>query len=146
VDPLTDFLYQMYLAVLEESPLYQIPRGSTDLVPGGPVMHGPWPAATCAAVLTIWYALGWIGLYYPQMPPKWNVTPAQWCTRLVDGDVLPPADGQTLLAQPRRWVAGHADGHACLYCTETGQNTPWQQWYVVALETTQQLPITERKP
>lgn len=44
VDTLADFLAQMHLAALEESPLYEILRGSTDLVPGAPVVHGPWPA------------------------------------------------------------------------------------------------------
>ena len=28
--------------------------------------HGPWPAASCAAVLKIWYALGWIDLHYQE--------------------------------------------------------------------------------
>src|SRR5205807_514286 len=63
VDALADFLSQMHLAALEESPLYEIPRGSTDLMPAAPGVHGPWPAASCAAVLNIWYAVGWIGLY-----------------------------------------------------------------------------------
>ena len=54
VDELKDFLCQMEIAVLEESPLYEIPRGSIYLVTP-PVEHGPWPAATCAAVLRLWH-------------------------------------------------------------------------------------------
>ena len=145
VDALADFLSQMHLAALEESPLYEIPRGSTDLVRGTPVVHGPWPAQSCAAVLNIWYALGWIGLYYPEPPPGWNVEPAEWSARLVDGQVLSQADGQTLLGHRERWLVGQADGHVCLYCTETGEATPWQLWHDMALEAAQRLPIIERK-
>ena len=145
MDALADFLSQMHLAALEESPLYEIPRGSTDLIAGGPIVHGPWPAASCAAVLNVWYAQGWIGLYYSPPPPAWNVKPADWCTRLVDGDLLSKADERALLAQPQRWLAGHADGHASLYCTDSGQTTPWQLWYDTALETAQQLPLTAQE-
>ena len=145
VDALADFLSQMHLAALEESPLYEIPRGSTDLMPAAPGVHGPWPAASCAAVLNIWYAVGWIGLYYPVPPSGWDVAPAEWCARLVDGDVLAQADGQYLLKHPERWLVGQADGHVCLYCTKAGEATPWQRWLDLALETAQRLPITERK-
>jgi hypothetical protein len=88
VDALADFLSQMHLVALEESPLYEIPRGATDLVPGTPVVHGPWPAESCAAVLNIWYALGWIGLYYPEPLHGWNVEPAEWCCSVVACGVL----------------------------------------------------------
>jgi hypothetical protein len=43
----------MHLVAVEESPLHEIPWGSTDLVAGTRVVHGPWPAASCAAVLNI---------------------------------------------------------------------------------------------
>ena len=133
----------MHLAVLEESPLYEIPRGLTDLVPGTPVVHGPWPAATCAAVLRIWRSLNWIGLYYPEPPSEWRVTPAEWCARLLDGDVLRSADAEALLGHPERWIAGHADGHACLYLSDAGEVTPWPRWHEAALEAAQRLPLTE---
>ena len=87
VDGLTDFLVQMEIATLEESPLYEIPKGSTNLVTP-PVTHGPWPATACAAVLRIWHDAGWIGLYLPDYPPGWNLLPAAWSARLVDGKVL----------------------------------------------------------
>ena len=61
VDELEDFLLQMELAVLEETPLYEISMGSIDLVTP-PVTHGPWPAASCAAVLRRWHKAGWITL------------------------------------------------------------------------------------
>lgn len=97
-----------------------------------------------AAVLNIWHALGWIGLYYPQPPSGWNVDPADWCARLIHGEVLSQPDGQTLLEHPERWLLGRADGHVCLYRTKTGEATPWQLWRDAALETAQRLPITGR--
>lgn len=139
---LTDFLSQMQLAALEESPLYEIPKGSVDQLPSGPVRHGPWPAATCAAVLKTWYAAGWIGLYYPEPPSAWNVTPAAWCSRLVDGDVLARSDAEELLDHPERWIPGRADGHACPYQTDAGEAIPWQQWHDQALDIAVRLPLT----
>lgn len=143
MDALTDFLSQMHLATLEESPLHEIARGSVDLLAGRSVRHGPWPAASCAAVLRIWHAAGWIGLYYPEPPPAWNVTPADWCARLANDDVLIRSDAEELLDHPARWFPGHADGHACIYQTEMGEPTPWQRWHDAALETAQRLPLTE---
>lgn len=86
-------------------------------------------------MLNIWYAVGWIGRYYPAPPSVWDVEPAEWCARLVDGDVLAQADGRALLEHPERWLVGRPDGHVCLYCTETGEVTPWRRWRDLALET-----------
>jgi hypothetical protein len=146
VDEMTDFLCQMQIATLEETPLYEIPKGSVDLVRGGPVHHGPWPAAACAAVLKVWHAAGWIGLHFPGYPSTWNLTPADWGARIADGDTLTGLDADELLDHPERWILGQADGHVCLYQTETGRMTPWQQWYDVALETAQRLPLREHEP
>jgi hypothetical protein len=145
MEALTDFLSQMHLAAVEESPLYEIPRGSIDLMRDTPVVHGPWPASTCAAVLRIWYGQGWIALYYPEPPPGWNITPADWCAHLVDGDVLPQAVADTLLDHPERWIADHADGQACLYQSDLGEATPWRQWYEAVVATAQRLPLADPK-
>jgi hypothetical protein len=145
VDELTDFLLQMELATLEQTPLYEIPMGSTDLVTP-PVAHGPWPAATCAAVLKLWHRAGWIGLYLPDYPPEWQLMPADWCTRLVDGDTLTGPDAEELLDHPERWLRGHADGHVVPYKTVEGQAAPWEQWRNEALDTAQRLPLRTRDP
>src|SRR5690349_733164 len=93
VDELRDFLCQMEIAVLEETPLYEIPLGSIDRVTP-PVEHGPWPATTCAAVLRLWHTAGWIGLYLPDYPREWNIVSAEWCGRLVDGEDLTGPDAE----------------------------------------------------
>ena len=139
VDELTDFLSQMEIATLEQTPLYEIPTGSVDLVTP-PVTHGPWPGATCAAVLKDWHKAGWVGLHLPDYPLEWNLTRADWCTRLVDGELTGP-DVDELLDHPERWLLGHADGHAVPYKTVNGQRTPWGQWYDRALDTARRLPL-----
>ncbi|MEN3614763.1 hypothetical protein AAH979_35165 [Plantactinospora sp. ZYX-F-223] len=140
MDELRDFICQMEIAVLEESSLYEIPLGSVDMVTP-PVKHGPWPAATCAAVLQVWHTAGWIGLHLPEHPRGWNIVAADWCTRLVDGGSLIGPDAEELLNHPERWILGHAGGHAAPYRTAAGETTPWEQWYGPALETAQHLPL-----
>ncbi|MDW5326176.1 hypothetical protein [Plantactinospora sp. KLBMP9567] len=140
MDALTDFLLQMEIATLEETPLYAIPRGSVDLVTP-PVTHGPWPAATCAAVLRIWHKADWIGLYLPDYPAEWRLVPADWCTRLVDGDTLAEPDAEELLDHPERWLLQHADGHVAPYKTAAGETTPWEQWHKEALDMAKPLPL-----
>jgi hypothetical protein len=138
VDGLTDFLLQMELATLEETPLYEIPLGSVDLATP-PVTHGPWPAATCAAVLRLWHRAGWIGLHLPDWPAEWKLIPADWCSRLIDGDTLTRPDADELLDHPQRWLLGHADGHAAPYKTVAGETTPREQWHGEARDMAQRL-------
>jgi hypothetical protein len=146
MDALTDFISQMHLAALEESPLWAIPLGSIDHARDGLVTHGPWPAATCAAVLRIWHAAGWIELYHPILPSQEAPTPADRAGRLADDGVLSAKDAETLLDHPERWMPARADGHTCLYTSDTGDATPWPQWHQVARATAQHLPLTEGKP
>ncbi len=145
VDELEDFLLQMELATLEETPLYEISMGSVDVVTP-PVTHGPWPTASCAAVLRIWHKAGWIGLYLPDYPSDWDLIPADWCTRLIDGDVLTVPDAEELLDHPERWLLRHADGHVVPYKTAGGQTTPWEQWRNKALNTARRLPLRTDDP
>jgi hypothetical protein len=140
VGELEDFLLQMELAALEQTPLYEIPMGSTDLVTP-PVTHGPWPAASCAAVLSLWHKAGWIGLYLPDYPQEWDLVPAHWRTRLIDGGVLSAPDAEELLDHPERWLLGYADGHVAPYKTVEGQGAPWEQWRNEAVEAAQRLPL-----
>ena len=111
-----------------------------------PVTHGPWPAATCAAVLRLWHQAGWIGLYLPDHPSQWELVPADWCARLVDGEALPGPDAAELLDHPERWLPGHADGHVVPYKTVEGQTTLWEQWHDEALDTARRLPLRADDP
>lgn len=142
VDDLTDFLWQMKLVVLEEAPLYEIPQGSIDNPGPYAVRHGPWPASTCAAVLKLWYAAGWIGLYFRDPPAGWNIAPAPWRSRVTDSEDLAAEDAYGLLDQPERWILEHADGHVQPYRTVEGEMTPREQWLEHAMETARRLPLT----
>ena len=141
VDELTDFLWQMEISVLETTCLYAIPQGSRDLGAGIVVEHGPWPASTCAAVLRLWYRAGWIGLYFEDPLPEWNIAPAQWRSRLVNGEDLAVPDAEALLAQPERWVLEHADGHVQPYRTTVGELTPREQWFEHVIATARRSPL-----
>ncbi|MEV4705856.1 hypothetical protein [Actinoplanes sp. NPDC049316] len=141
MDDLSDFLRQMELAALEEASLYQVPAGSVDDPTGSPRHHGPWPGSTCAAVLRLWYRAGWIGLYFRDPPPGWNIPPAEWRSRLGDDHDLASRDAYDLLEQPERWVIEHADGHVQLYRTAEGESAPRETWYEQVIETARRLTL-----
>jgi hypothetical protein len=122
-----DFLEQMHLAIDEECPLHEAAQGSIDCLPGGPVTHGPWPAEHVAAVLRAWRDAGWIGLYFPELPPG-TLVPADWQRRLLPDRTLEPADAAELLDQPERWIVGSADGHVSPYRTDLGDTIDVQRW------------------
>jgi hypothetical protein len=61
-EDLTDFEREMYLAVVEESSLAELPRGVDDRVFGGGVL-GPWNAEACSTHLLRWFDQGLIQLY-----------------------------------------------------------------------------------
>ncbi|MEV6846333.1 hypothetical protein [Actinoplanes sp. NPDC051411] len=141
MDDLTDFLWQMEIGVLEEAPLYEIPQGSIDDPGGSARRHGPWPASTCAAVLEPWYRAGWIGLYFRDPPPGWNVIPAEWQSRLTDDADLAAGDAYALLEQPERWILEHADGHVQPYRTVDGEIAPREQWFEHVIKMARNLPL-----
>ena len=127
-----DFLSQMHLAVLEECPLHDVAQGSTDLLPDGPVVHGPWPAEHVAAVLRTWYTAGWIDLYLPELPSAWKVSPAECQRRLRTNRTLDPADATDLLDQPQRWTTDRADGQISLCLNDLGATIDLQLWLDLA--------------
>lgn len=145
VDDLTDFLGQMEILVLEEAPLYEIPQGSIDDPAGSARHHGPWPGSTCAAILKLWYRAGWIGLYFRDPPPGWNVIPAEWRSRLADDGDLAAHDAYDLLEQHDHWILEHADGHVQPYRTVEGEITPREQWFEHVIESARNLPLKPHK-
>jgi hypothetical protein len=141
VDDLTDFLWQMEILVLEEASLHEIPHGSIDDPAGSARHHGPWPGSTCATILELWYRAGWIGLYFRDPPPGWNLIPAQWRSRLADDGDLTAQDAFDLLEQPDRWVLEHTDGHVQPYRTVDGEITPRERWFERVIGTARNLPL-----
>ncbi|HEY7222814.1 MAG TPA: hypothetical protein VH561_04260 [Micromonosporaceae bacterium] len=142
-DPILDFLSQMHLAVWENCPLWELPRGSTDIYSRHRrVVHGPWPAESCAAVQRLWFRTGWVGLYYPTLPAQWNLVVASWRERTAADGTLGSADAEELLAHTERWVLGMDDGHVELFLTDEGHAEPWEQWYDTALPLVSTLDLT----
>lgn len=72
-----DFTNDMYVAVVEECPLWELPLGTTDLLAGGVVRHGPWESRACAELIIRWLDKGWVELYLPDVPPQWELKPAE---------------------------------------------------------------------
>lgn len=126
MDDVADFLTQMHLAALEETRLHEVARGSIDRLPGGDVVHGPWPVQMCAAVLHAWYVAGWIELYRDRIQPEGHGKGAPGSD---DSDVLTSAASEDLFAHPHRWVIDHADGGAQLCLSDLGLDIPWHQWH-----------------
>lgn len=140
MDDLEDFLEQMEEAVGAGEALFEVPMGWLGF--GEPaVRHGPWPAATCAAVLRVWLDAGWLELVREPFPPEWDISPAEWEDRLVDGCRLTRADAADLLDHPERWGLWNADGHATLAKTGAGAAVGCDRWYAAVRATAERLPL-----
>jgi hypothetical protein len=138
VDELMDFLWSMEAAVREETALFEIPQGSWS----GGRSYGPWPAATCSAVLKSWYQAGWVGIYFRDPPPGWNIAPAEWRSRVADSEDLSAQDALALFDQPERWARKeHGDGRVQPYLTTEGDITPRDQWYEHVMDLARSLPL-----
>ncbi len=130
-DDTLDFVNQMYWAVVEECALWMLPRGATDTLPGGPVVHGPWDPDDCAELVMRWVERGWIELYLPDIPSTWDLKEADWRGRATRRDeflVLGPDDAMALLRDPTRWSVDSIDGHAALSRTALGMSVPATDW------------------
>lgn len=139
MDGTEDFLRRMEIATLDgESWLHEIPAGY--FVLGSGLSYGPWPAASCAAVLTVWYRAGLIRLHALRYP-EWNLIPSDWDSRLGDGGVLADTDAEDLLDHPERWVRDRADGYVAPRRTWQGEVSSWEQWLTAALDTARRLPL-----
>lgn len=116
-----DFAEQMYTAVVEESPLWELPRGVTDLLPGGAVTHGPWDPAECGAAITCWLDRGWVELYSPGPLRAGRQERGTFC-------VLAEDDARRLLREPARWLVETPDGSVCLSRTDAGTAVDAEEW------------------
>ena len=128
----SDIENEMYVAVVEQAPLWELPKGSIDLEPTGPVVHGPWAAQDCAAVIERWVERGLVELYLPILPAQSDVLPADWQPRGEGRDyglVLARADALALLRDPSRWTVETADGQASLSTTDLGESLELADWF-----------------
>ena len=127
----------MYVAVVEECALWELPRGATDLLPDGPVTHGPWEPRRCAELITRWLDHGWIELYLPDIPAGWNVPSATWQGRAAQRNAfltLATEDARQLLQDPKRWTVETADGQVCLSRSDAGMTIDPRDWVNAAAE------------
>ncbi|MDQ1540248.1 MAG: hypothetical protein QOH29_974 [Actinomycetota bacterium] len=134
-DSASDFASEMYVAVVEEAPLWELPGGTTDLLSDGPVVHGPWAPTECAALITRWVKRGWVELYLPDLPSEWNLKTSGWqgrTERRGDYLVLARTDALELLQEPHRWTVNSADGQASLSKTVLGTSVAVSDWFAEA--------------
>lgn len=106
-----DFLAQVALSCDEEAPLRDVPLGSTDLVPGAPVRHGPWSPDDCAEVLKAWFSVGFIGLF------------RRGASQLDD---LGAIETLSVLSHSDLWTRQSYD--VCLYTTALGRSRSLDEW------------------
>ncbi|WP_157887631.1 hypothetical protein [Frondihabitans sp. PAMC 28766] len=136
-DSYSDFVAQMQVAVREETALWELPSGSTVLLPSGNVVHGPWPARECSDVMTSWLRRNWIELYLPSLPNKWNLPGAEWRVRASFTErflLLANVDAEKLLRDPSRWTLDSEDGHVALSLTSSGADVDDREWLAAAVQ------------
>jgi hypothetical protein len=125
----------MYVAVVEECPLWELPGGSTYLLADGAVRHGPWKPRACAELIIRWLDRGWVEQHLPDVPPQWELKPADWQVRAERRgafSILARADAQQLLRDWHRWTVDSADGQASLSRTDLGMRVPVDDWLAEA--------------
>ena len=117
-----DLIYEMHAAVLEQSFLFEVPRGATEIQGSREVQCGPWDPEACSTVLTIWFDLGWVSVYMPsEQMQRWTEQPATWMSKLQTSDhpILEKSDARELLATPSSWAHDRAEGWAALLVTDS---------------------------
>lgn len=133
VDEREDFISEMYALAVEEGFLHEAPRGVTDLLPTGDVVHGPWDPEACSKVLARWHAEAMVILYVLQ--------PAQlpWqsrATELVVGSQtfyeLSAEDSAALLSDPARWQVESGEGLVCIAVSDSANAVPYETWRGIA--------------
>ena len=132
-DP-SDFVNEMYAALVEEASLWELPGGTTDLLSNGPVTHGPWQPAECAGLIIRWVERGWVELYLPELPAQWDLQRSEWeprAERRGELLILTRADSLDLLHDPNRWIVSSLDGHASLVKTDLGMTIGTNDWFAL---------------
>jgi hypothetical protein len=136
-DSYSDLVAQMRAAVREETALWQLPSGSTDLLASGNVVHGPWPARECSDVIAAWLRRNWIELYLPSLPDKWQLPGAEWRVRASYSEgflLLANLDAEKLLRDPSRWTLDSEDGHVALSLASSSTDVEDSEWLAAAVQ------------
>ncbi|WP_346620981.1 hypothetical protein [Blastococcus montanus] len=115
----SEFVEQMYLAVAEESWLWEVPMRTGD----GRGDHAPWDSAECSRQLLGWFDAGLLEVYgdppadtpRPRTAGEWRIWNSGHFLRRPDADTA-----RAVLADPSRWTPTSEDGHLRLRLTEAG--------------------------
>ena len=124
----SEFVEQMYLAVVEETWLWEVPLGVSD--GRGGHEHGPWQPDDCSRQLLAWFDAGLVELYAdppddaprPRTAAEWHVWKAGRYRRITDDGAA-----RAVLADPARWTGTSEDRFLRLCPTEAGMapGAPW---------------------
>jgi hypothetical protein len=132
-----DFRNEVFWAVQEGAFLFEVPGGATDLLPDGPVVHGPWDPDTCSSALLAWFEHGWLRL---EVPPeqlfRWDDTRRQALspdTSDPSWHVMDAHAAREVLRQPSLWTQEHPEGFLCLGLTATAPDATWRDLWTDAL-------------
>lgn len=107
-----DFSSEMYVAVIEQSFLFELALGVTDVMRDGTrVPHGPWAPSDCSAVMIAWFDRDWIFLHR---------SPG-------DDTPVPRAYARDVLLDPARWKRENAEGCFALMPTASAPDD-YRHW------------------
>lgn len=127
------FINEMHVAVAEECFLWELAGGTIDLEPEGPVQHGPWDAAACAAVMQRWLGKGLVELHLlpERLPADPGLPVPDWVRRATRRDsrlILTRNDAQWLLSHPAVWELGTIEGSVQLSLSDRGVTSSPEVW------------------
>jgi hypothetical protein len=131
-DEWMNLIYATRAAVFEQAFLFEVLLGSTGIRDGHEVRYGPWDPEGCSTVLTIWFDLGWVGVYMPsEQVERWAKQPAMWMSRLTTSHhpMLGRPEARELLMTPSSWTEDRAEGWAALMVTDSAPVADLNVWF-----------------
>lgn len=127
-----NLIYETRAAVLEQAFLFEEVLGSTEVRDGHEVRYEPLDPEACSTVLTIWFDLGWAGVYMPsEQVERWAKQPAMWMSRLTPNHhpTLGTPEARGLLTTPSSWTKDRAEGWAALLATDSAPVADLNAWF-----------------
>jgi hypothetical protein len=131
-DEWMNLIYEIRVDVLEQAFLFEVVLGSTEVRDGIEVRYGPRDPEACSTVLTIWFDLGWVGVYMPsEQVDRWAKQPATWMSRLTRNHhpMLGKQDARELLTTPSSWTEDRAEGWAAVLATDSAPVAELNVWF-----------------